>query len=91
MAPDAIPPQWRLGGAEGQSVTRTVPAKRRDLSPERNDFADLGSRTIGGPCFHQITPLVEQVPAPVCRFGLVLDHMGKCSLANLIRKIGTLC
>jgi hypothetical protein len=36
---------------------------------------------------HQLAPLVEQIAAPIGRFGLVLDHMGKRRLANLIREI----
>ena len=39
------------------------------LSPERNDLAGLWSGAIEGPCFHQLPPLVEQIAAPISRFG----------------------
>ena len=50
----------------------------------------FGRRAIRGPGVHQLAALVEQIAAPVGRFGLVLDHMCKCGLANFIREIGTL-
>jgi len=47
----------------------------RATPPERHDLAGLGCRAIGGPCFHQLPPLVEKIATPVRRFDLVLDHM----------------
>src|SRR5215813_9264687 len=51
----------------------------------------LGARAIRGPGLHQRTTFVEQVPAPIGCLGLVLDRMGKCRLAHLVREIRALC
>ena len=40
-----------------------------------------------GPSFHQLAPLVEQIATPVGRFGLILDHMSKRGLADLVWKV----
>jgi IS5 family transposase len=42
------------------------------------------------PRLHQLAPLFEKVTAPVGRFGLVLDHMGKRGLTNLVCEMGAL-
>ena len=59
------------------------------MSSSSRQFYDLTARRccIGCPCVHELTPLVEEISAPISSLGLVLDCMGKRHLTDFTGKI----
>src|SRR5262245_3217131 len=73
-------------GCSGISLAAQWGAIRLCAFGEQDHFAGSFRLAIRSPCRHQLAPLLKQIAAPVCRFGLVLYRVGKGHLANLMRE-----